>query len=386
MLKINLLYVITKLELGGAQKQLLSIVKGLDKERYNVFLFTAKEGLLINEASSINNLTLYRSRFLERAINPFKDFLALVEIRCFIKKNKIQIVHTHSSKAGILGRLAAKLAQTPTIIHTVHGWSFNDYQPKVLNYIYRNLEKFCANFTNKIVVVSESDKVKGLTSGIKTLEQYQVIKYGIELGQFTGADKRLEARKVLKISNSDLVVGMIACFKSQKAPLDFIKLASAIKKRDPNIKFVLVGDGRLRSKICDLIKKLGLEKQVILTGWRNDVPAVLTALDVFVLTSLWEGLPIVVLEAMAAGVPVVATNTGGIVEIIKNDENGYLVGAGNLYSMQTRVEVLLKDSVLREKFAKKSKLIIESGDFLLSSMVKNTEKLYSDLLRDKLNA
>ena len=129
MHKTNLLYIITKLELGGAQKQLLSLIKGLDKQVYNIFLFTAKDGLLIKEALALDGLILNRSRFLERKINPLKDLLALIEIYGFIKKNRIQIVHTHSSKAGILGRLAAGLAKTKIIIHTVHGWSFHDYQP-----------------------------------------------------------------------------------------------------------------------------------------------------------------------------------------------------------------------------------------------------------------
>ncbi len=127
MPKINILYVITKLELGGAQKQLLSLINGLNKEKYNIFLFTARDGLLLNEAQILAKVTLKKSRFLERPINPLKDVLALIELYNFIKINKIQIVHTHSSKAGILGRIAAKFAKIKVIIHTVHGWSFHDF-------------------------------------------------------------------------------------------------------------------------------------------------------------------------------------------------------------------------------------------------------------------
>ncbi|MCM8781311.1 MAG: glycosyltransferase, partial [Candidatus Omnitrophica bacterium] len=119
---------ITKLELGGAQKQLLSLIRKLDRKEFQPFLYTAKNGLLIPEASSIVDLTLEKSRFLERPLNPLKDILALVDIYFFIKKNKISIVHTHSSKAGILGRLAARLAGVKLVLHTVHGWGFDDYQ------------------------------------------------------------------------------------------------------------------------------------------------------------------------------------------------------------------------------------------------------------------
>ncbi|MCX5702766.1 MAG: glycosyltransferase, partial [Candidatus Omnitrophica bacterium] len=123
---------VTKLELGGAQKQLLSLIAHLNKERFHLFLFVAQEGLLLSEALSIKGITIIKSRCLERAINPIKDLLALIEIYWFIKKNNIEVVHTHSSKAGILGRLAARLARIKVIIHTVHGWSFNDCQPALV--------------------------------------------------------------------------------------------------------------------------------------------------------------------------------------------------------------------------------------------------------------
>ena len=380
MPKINLLYVITKLELGGAQKQLLSLIDNLDKKKYNVFLFTAKDGLLIQEALLIAGVILKKSKFLERLINPLKDVLALVEIYCFIKKNRIQIVHTHSSKAGILGRLAAKLAKTPVIIHTVHGWSFNDYQPVSINHLYIFLEKICATFTNKIIVVSRFDKDKGLKNLIGRKNQYVLIRYGLEAQAFMDTRKRNEARKFLGLSDADLVVGMVACFKPQKAPLDFIELASLIKRDFPDTKFVLVGDGQLRKKVDARIKQLNLEGQVILTGWHNDIPLILSGLDVFVLTSLWEGLPIVVLEAMAAGVALVVTDTGGIGEVIINGKTGYLIAPHDILSMQNRLGELLSSVQKRDEFIRRSREAIDTEEFLLSSMFKNTAQIYSNLL------
>jgi glycosyltransferase involved in cell wall biosynthesis len=386
MPKINLLYIITKLELGGAQKQLLSLIRGLDKEKYNLFLFTAKDGLLINEALAIKNLNLRRSIFLERRINPLKDLAALIEATVFIKKNKIQIVHTHSSKAGILGRFAARLAKVPLIIHTVHGWSFHDYQYVVINYLYLILERISASFTGKIIVVSDFDRYKGLKNSIGCKNKYVLIRYGIEASQFEHKEKPGDFRKSLGLKDTDLVVGMAACFKPQKAPLDFIKLAKVIKISFSNVKFILVGDGRLRQKVCALIKKLNLENQVILTGWRNDLSMILSSLDVFVLTSLWEGLPIVILEAMAAKVALVATDTGGIQEIVANAKSGYLVKPNDLLSMQAKVEALLKDPRLREEFTKASQAVILSGEFSLNRMVADTEKIYSSLLSERLAA
>ncbi len=386
MPKINLLYVITKLELGGAQKQLLSLINNLDKKKYNIFLFTAKEGLLIPEASAVAGLILKKSKFLERPINPLKDVLALIEIYCFIKKNRIQIVHTHSSKAGILGRLAAKLAKTPLIMHTVHGWSFNDYQSRGTYYFYVFLEKFCAAFTHKIIVVSGFDQDKGLKNSIGEKNQYALIRYGIDVRSLKDAGRRNEARKFLGLTDADLAVGMVACFKPQKAPLDFIELASLIKKDFPDTKFVLVGDGGLRKKIAVRIRQLNLDGQVILTGWHNDIPLILSGLDAFVLTSLWEGLPIAVLEAMAAGVALVATDTGGIGEVVVNDKTAYLVKPQDISSMQNRLKGLLGSSQKRNEFVRQSREAIGAEEFLLSSMLRNTTELYSNLWEGSKNA
>lgn len=379
MPKINLLYVITKLELGGAQRQLLNLIGSLDKEKYEVFLFTANDGLLVAEAGSIKGLTLKRSRFLERPINIFKDILAFVEIYNFIRKNKIQIVHTHSSKAGILGRLAAKAAKAALIIHTVHGWSFHDYQPGVINYLYLSLERFCATFTNRIIVVSDFDKDKGLRSLVGRPKQYAIIRYGINSNEFKVQDKRIAARRLLGLNETALVVGTIACFKPQKSPLDFIKIANGIKKHIPNAEFIMVGDGLLRKKACALIRKLDLDRQIILTGWRNDIPLILSALDIFVLVSSWEGLPIAVLEAMSAGVAVVATDTGGIREVIEDGKTGYLAEVGDRQCLQNRIEELLRDDRKRDEFVRLSEERMNSGEFLLSKMVKDTEEIYSEL-------
>ncbi|MDP2928228.1 MAG: glycosyltransferase family 4 protein [Candidatus Omnitrophota bacterium] len=381
MPKTNLLYIITKLELGGAQKQLLSLIKGLDKQAYNIFLFTAEDGLLIKEALALDGLTLKRSRFLERKINPLKDLLALIEIYGFIKKNRIQIVHTHSSKAGILGRLAAGLAKTKIIIHTVHGWSFHDYQSLIASRFYLFLEKICASFTSKIIVVSSWDKDKGLKNSVGREDQYVLIRYGIDYTDFQNREKRDAVRKSLGFNDADLIVGMVACFKPQKSPLDFIKLAFAVRKDFSNAKFILVGDGVLFKKVRCLIKKLHLEGRVILAGWRRDIPSILSCLDVFVLTSLWEGFPIVVLEAMASGVPLVATDTGGVGEVVVDGKTGYLVKARDLGSLQNQVVKLLRDNQKRDEFAKLSRVVVSAKKFLLNIMVKHTEELYSNLAR-----
>ncbi len=376
MPKINILYLITKLELGGAQKQLLSLISGLDKERYRVFLFTAKKGPLLSDAYSIDGLTLKRSNWLERPINPFKDILAFCEIYAFIKKNNIQIVHTHSSKAGILGRLSAGLAKVKFICHTVHGWSFNDFQPFFLRKILILLERLSARFTDKLIVVSYRDKQKGLANRIGDPDKFQLIRYGIDYSGFTLRSR--DIRKELGIDTEDLTVGMVSCFKPQKAPQDFIRLAFLVKQSMPSVKFILVGDGVLRGRIQALINKFNLQRNVILTGWRRDIHRILSAIDVFALTSLWEGLPITVLEAVASSIPVIATNTGGIEEIIIDGKTGFLVLPHDIQGMSEKLILLLKDADLRRQIARNAKNNL-NGDFALTNMVKNYQDLYKSL-------
>lgn len=380
MQRITLLYVVTKLELGGAQKQLLSLIKHLNKEKFRPFLFTAKEGLLIPEASAINGFTLKKSRCLERAINPLKDFLALIEIYRFIKKNNIEIVHTHSSKAGILGRWAAKLAEVKVIVHTVHGWSFNDYQPQLVRRLFIWLERFTAQFTDKLIVVSNYDKQKGLDNRIGKENKYSLIRYGVDYAEFNIKDQNI--REELGINPNDLVVGMVACFKPQKSPRDFIKLAFLTKRILPETRFLLVGDGILRKETEKLIHKFNLEKQIILTGWRKDIPRILSAIDVFALTSLWEGLPISALEAMASSRPVISTHTGGVAEIIAEGESGFLVSPHQVSRMTERLIVLLKDKNLRTRMGQKAKDSLDSN-FTLRNMISRNENLYEELIQAK---
>jgi glycosyltransferase involved in cell wall biosynthesis len=384
--KINILYVITKLELGGAQKQLLSLIRGLNKEKFKPYLLTGQDGLLVDEAAMIPDLRLIRCKFLERPIHPAKDILALFFLYFFIKNNNIDVVHTHSSKAGILGRCAARLSGIRVIVHTVHGWSFHDYQHKIPYHLYMFLEKACAAFTSKIIVVSRSDLNKGLAHAVGRRDQYELIRYAVNNQEFKNSATPPAARENLGLSGDGPVIGTVACLKKQKSPLDFIKLAAAIKKDFPDTKFILAGDGILRRKACSLIKKLKLEEVVILAGWRNDISLILSCLDIFVLTSRWEGLPIAALEAMAAGVPLVATDTGGIREVITDGKTGYLVKPGDIQSMRNRVVELLKNTPRRNEFVRLSRESIGSGEFSLGNMLKDTEGIYSGLLGGGKNA
>ncbi|MFA5090317.1 MAG: glycosyltransferase family 4 protein [Candidatus Omnitrophota bacterium] len=379
MQPINLLYAITKLELGGAQKQLLSLLSCLDRDKFRPFLFTAKEGLLIEEACRINGITLKKSRFLERRINPVKDVLAVVELYRFIKRNNIAIVHTHSSKAGVVGRLAARLAGIDSVVHTVHGWSFNDYQPRWIRLFFIFLERICAQFSAKLIVVSRFDRRRGLKNRIGQPDKYTVISYGVDQNEFNPS-VRTSLREELGIGERDLLVGMVACLKPQKSPVDFLRLAYLSKGSSPRVKFVLVGDGGERGRIERLIRTLNLEQEVFLLGWRKDIAQIIQAMDILVLTSLWEGLPVAILEAMACAKPIVATHTGGIEEVIIDGKTGFLVAPKDISGMFNKVAVLFGSEALRKAIGRDARVALGDG-FLVDSMAAATQDLYSALLR-----
>ena len=379
--KINLLYVITKLELGGAQKQLLELCRRLDKEKFNIFLFTASQGILLDDFLAITGLKIKRSVHLERSINPFKDIAAIIEIYSFIRKNNIHVAHTHSSKAGIAGRIAARLAGVKIVVHTVHGWPFNDFQGYLSSRLFVLLERVCAMFTDKIITVSQADMAKGLKNRIGQPEKYTLVRYGIDIPAF--ASRNIGIKQELGIPEDDPVVGMVACFKPQKNPLDFIRMADLVRKAHPRARFILTGDGILRLKIEALVDELGLADNVFLTGWRRDIPAILSTLDIFALSSYWEGLPIVVLEAMAASKPVVATDTGGITEVIRDGENGFLVKPGDIAKMAEKVALLLGSRSLRGQLADNAAKSLSSV-FTTTDMCLNTANLYSSLIQQAM--
>lgn len=383
MPRVNLLYVITQLELGGAQKQLLLLIKHLDKEKFNVFLLTSSHGLLLDEAAAIKELKLKTVNSLTRLINPIKDLLAFIEIRQFIKRNKIHIVHTHSSKAGILGRWAARLAGVRIIIHTVHGWSFHDYQNFFFFKLFIFVEKLTATITDCFIVVSEFDRAKGLDWRISKEEKFSLIRYGINRTEFLhNSQQRDRIRDAFAIKADELLIGMVACFKPQKAVLDFIRVALLISEKISQCKFLLVGDGVLKKRAVNFINHSGFKEHFILLGWRHDVAGLLSAMDIFMLTSLWEGVPVAALEAMTSGKPVLATNTGGINEIIKDGENGFLVDCHDIKALEKTLSLLIQNNYLRISVGNNAKKVFEK-DFTIENTIKLTQGLYDNLIKKR---
>jgi glycosyltransferase involved in cell wall biosynthesis len=388
MPKIVVLHIITKLELGGAQQNTLYTVLHLNRERFDPYLISGKGGVLDNEASKLGSRLIFIPS-LRRDIHPFFDLLALIELVRIIRKIRrshpeaLLIVHTHSSKAGILGRVAAYLAQVRLIIHTYHGFGFHDYQNKLLRRFYVGLERWIGKITRRIIFVSRNNASKAIELGI-IKESPLLIRSGIS---FTSYQKEklagTDIRKELNLSSKVPLVTMVACFKEQKAPLDFIFTAREILKQAPDTHFLLVGDGELRSLIEGEIAKSGMNHAVTLLGWRRDVPEILASSDIFLLTSLWEGLPRVLIEARLSALPVVTTDIEGADEIVDEGRSGFVVRKKDYLALADKVLYLLKNPALAKKMGEAgSKVPIE---YDIDEMVQRQEKVYLDLIEKERN-
>ncbi|MBI5873231.1 MAG: glycosyltransferase family 4 protein [Candidatus Omnitrophica bacterium] len=377
---IKVLHIVTQLELGGAQKNALDILSHLDRLKYEIHLISS-DGLLSAQARAIPGLRFRSIDFLKRAPGLFSDLRALLFLIFYMRKNKIDVVHTHSSKAGILGRWAAHFAGVPVIIHTVHGWGFHDYVRSFLNNFFIYLERITAGITTRLIAVSEADVQKGLAHGIGLAEQYVLIRCGIASAPIKEPGFYLTQKYSLGFTKDDLIVGMVACLKPQKNPLDLIAVSERVLEGYPQAKFLLVGDGILRKKVKIEIEKRRLEDSVFMLGWRKDIEDIMPFFDIVVLTSLWEGLPLVFLEAMHLAKPIVAYDICGIGEVVKDGVNGFLVRPGDVEGFSAKVSLLLRDEGLRRRMGQFGRHIVSQEAFSPSAMMRRIEALYEDELR-----
>lgn len=374
-------HVITKLELGGAQEVAMQVVAGLDRSRFKPVLIAGPGGLLTEEARALEGVDLCIVRSLLREIRPLKDLCALWELACLFRRLRPKIVHTHSSKAGILGRLAAWIAGVPCILHTIHGYGVTPSQPRWLRRALIVLEWAVGRITTHWIAVSHVDRRQGLEWGLFSTSQVSVVRPGIDPAPFAAridSAERDRLRATLGIGRDHLLIGTVSCLKPQKSPEDYIRVAAHVCQRLPMAKCVLIGDGGLRPQMEALLQAQGLQERVILLGWRRDVVTLLKAFDVFVLTSRWEGLPCVLLEARASRIPIVATRVGGAAEAIAEPAQGTLHQPGDVQAMADQICHVLEDERYRTELRMGSEEFPE--EFTIQETVKQYQSLYACLM------
>lgn len=362
---MRVIHIITRLIVGGAQENTVATVLGLRGESgVEASLIsgptTGPEGSLESLAGRATPRAPSAGRGLPalplltivpelvRPVHPWKDWLALRRLEKILRGQKPDIVHTHSGKAGILGRLAAKRAGVPVIIHTIHGPSFGNFQNAAANFVFRAAEKYAAGATTHFVAVADAMKAQYLAAGIGRPEQYTKIFSGFALEPFLAAKNDPALRAKLGIAPDDFVVGKIARLFKLKGHDDLFAVAPELVRRNPKIKFLLVGDGEWRARFENLAKSLGLEKHFIFAGLvlPAEVPRHVGIMDALVHLSLREGLPRALPQALAAGKPVAAYDCDGAREVCLDGKTGLLLQPGDLTGLNNCLLRLAGDAAL----------------------------------------
>lgn len=374
MARTKILQVITLSEWGGAQRVVFDLADNFNKEEFQVEVACQPSGLL-KEKLRARNIKVHEIASLKRDLSLLDDVKAFWALKKLIKKEKYDIVHCHSAKAGFLGRWAAKKAGVKKIYYTVHSWGFyNKEEYGLMEKTFIILEKLASRHTTKIVCVAEKVKIDGLKNKIAKPEKFLVIPNGIE---FNIENKREEIRAGYNIEPTDVVFGMTARLAYPKDPILFLQIAKEVLKEARNVKFVLVGTGPLMEKCLEFVKENKLENFVLLLGEKTPLEAreLFFAFDVFVLLSKFEGLPITILEAMFAGLSVIASNVGGISEMIEQTKGGLLVDNKNFDEIKSQLSWLIKNPQIKEQMGEYN-LQKAKTNFTLEKMVERYENLY----------
>ncbi|MBI5246299.1 MAG: glycosyltransferase family 4 protein [Elusimicrobia bacterium] len=376
---VKVAHLVTRLDMGGAQQNTLHTVRHLDRAKFDPLLICGSGGLLDEDV--VNDPSV-RSRFVDslvRDINPFLDLLALFELSNILLSERPSVLHTHSSKAGILGRLAAALAGVPVVVHTYHGFGFHDRQPAVVKSLYVFLEKICAYFTDALVFVSKANIDYAVAHDLVQPQDAVLIRSGVKLSGLPAPVDAAKLKMSAGVGMHKLLVVSVGNLKPQKNAADFVEAAAAVLAEVPDARFVFLGDGPQRRALEARAFVLGLEGKVLFLGWRRDAAEWLAAADVFVMTSLWEGLPRALVEAMKSGAPPVCYATDGVTDLILDGVNGYQVEPGNYRALAARVSALLKDEPSRKKMGAAAASAI-GPEFDIDGMVRSQERLYERLL------
>lgn len=369
----RVLLAVTLSEWGGAQHIVYLLAKHL-REQYDISVACAPGGELIAELQR-DNIPVVEISSLRRNPHLWHDLRAFWQLFCLMKRERFDIVHTHSTKAGLIGRLSARWAGVPAIIFTAHGWAFTQGRSSWKRWALALVERWAALFTNKIICVSEHDRQLALAFKIARPEQLVLIRNGLYPCPFLQAD-RTQVRNELMVTKP--TVTFVARFAPPKEPLQVLKALRAL----PNCQALFVGDGPLRSAAQRWAARNGLADRVWFTGTRRDIPNILAASDIFVLASRWEGSPLVIIEAMLAGLPVVATDVGGVCELVEHGITGFLVPAGDVDALAEALRKLLEDKSLQRKMGEAGRARALER-FTLDRMIAQYRHLYKELVEDR---
>jgi glycosyltransferase involved in cell wall biosynthesis len=383
-------HVITRLIVGGAQENTISTVIGLaNRAEFHVELLS---GPALGPEGSLEPGLAARPGVLKilpdlvRPVHPWRDARAYHALRRHFANTRPDVVHTHSGKAGVLGRLAAARAGVPLVVHTIHGPSFGAFQGSLANAVFRGAERRAAHVTDHFVVVAEAMKQQYLAAGIGKPSDYTTIYSGFQLAPFLSAQNDPGVRARFGFTPEDIVIGKIARLFTLKGHDTLFQIAPELTRQNPRIKFLLVGDGAWRERFETMARQPGLASRVAFAGLvpPDRVPELVGIMDVLIHLSTREGLPRALPQAMAAGKPVVSWDCDGAGEVCLNGKTGFLIRPGDLGTLNSAIQTLAKDANIRARLGAAGRFLV-SEKFDVDKMVNEIAELYFRLSsRDRL--
>ena len=377
---LRICHVITRMIIGGAQENTLLSVRGLMNKGHDVTLLTGPttgpEGCLF-DTEDTDEMTIIEEPSLIRPVSPLQDIRAYQRLLDLFRSPRVDVVHSHSPKAGILGRMAAWKAHVPLVVHTVHGQAFHPYQPWLTNRFYIAAERFAARRCHHICAVAQAMIDQCVAARVAPPEKYSVVYSGMDLSPYLNATPDCELRKKLGIPENSPVIGKVARLFELKGHDYLLQAAPSIVAQHPDVRFLLVGDGNLRKSLEQQVAKLGLTENFVFAGLvpPSDIPRYMSIMDCLVHLSLREGLPRTVVQAFASGIPAVAFALDGTPEVVQHGTTGYLCSAGDVEKVSTHLNHLLNDPVHRQTMGAKGRdLVVRQFDW--RHMADVLEELY----------
>ena len=376
---LKLLHVIGDSRFGGAGRIILRLGQVAQAEGWDVDILTTDP--VFQQAVRQYGLGLANWDVVRREIRPLWDLAGLVRLRNFLRREHYDIVHTHTSKGGFVGRLAARLANVPVIVHTAHGFAFHERSPRSTRFFYSALERIAARWCDRIVSVSEFHRRWALELGICKSPEILAIPNGIAaLPNPTVSAAQL--RRQLGATDRDMVILSMARLAPDKGLEYLITAATLLLRSERQFRIVIAGDGPVRARLEELALNLGVADRVNFLGFREDVSDLLAACDLVVLPSLREGLSIALLEAMAAGKPIIATSIGSHRELASQAEIARLVPPADAPALCEAILQVWRDPTLRTRLGATARTLFESY-YSEDRMLNSYKQLYFDLVRDK---
>ncbi|MEO0114498.1 MAG: sugar transferase [candidate division WOR-3 bacterium] len=367
---------------GGGVWVVLWLAKALRQKGNEVLIFASNPTVVAKFESE--GFKVYRSRYFCREISPFKDLLALFELIFYLRRLRLDVVHTHTSKAGFLGRIAARLAGVKCIIHTVHGFAFHEFSHPLIIWFYSGLERIAAWFCDRIIVINQKDYNGTLQRKIANPRKVRLVYNGIDTAAVRAIEPKSNLRQELGLKPDTILLSFTGRLCRQK---NLNLLIETLPLLPNNFVLLLIGgDLNLEKELRQRVNQLGLSNRVLFLGFRSDVISLIKATDIFILPSLWEGLSISLLEAMAAGLPVIASDIKGNNEIIQDGKNGLLFNPLDRTDLARKILTLVDSENKINTFARQ---LAENGQrtvqlrFSQNKFLNDTLKIYEDLVKAK---